>query len=52
MLRKKDERHNQKQENLLCQNQRHRAYHKFWMIQIRLKQINVYPKMGLRYQTH
>ena len=37
---------------ILCQNQSHRAYPKFWIKQTRLKLINVYPKMGLRYQKH
>ena len=41
-----------KKENLLCQNQSYRAYHKFWMKQTGLKYINVNPKMGLRYQKH
>ena len=37
----------QKKENLQCPNQNDRAFHKFWMKQIRLKWINVQSKMGL-----
>ena len=46
------ERRHPKRRIYFCQNEGHRAYHKFWMKLIRLKLTTINPKMGLPYQTH